>query len=193
MWPTALWVQQSSERCGCVFKLAQTGNWAVGNCFALSLRLLQKSYWHTEAFYNAYSYTGYYRKVIDTEKYRLLQKSYGIVTVPCKRQCSQKHLGREGRIILVWSQRTPPEWGLLADFSVQSSASWHQLYLGRSEVLLSVYKCQPRSWHVQYPWPEKKASAALFKLHALIHRITEVGRYLWRSPSPSPTAQSRVI
>lgn len=32
--------------------------------------------WRTEVFYNAYSYTGYYRKVIDIEKYRLLQKSY---------------------------------------------------------------------------------------------------------------------
>lgn len=62
--PTALWVQQPSERHGCVFKLTQTGDWAVGKCFSLSLQLLQESYWHPEIFYNACSLYG------------LLQKSY---------------------------------------------------------------------------------------------------------------------
>lgn len=118
-----------------------------------------------------YRNIGNYRKVI------------GIVTVPCKcvkwQVTVSTEASGEGRqnYSLVWSQRTPPRWGLLADFSVQSSASWHQLYLGRSEVLLSVCKSQLRSWNMQYPLPEKKASTVPFKLHALIQGTAEVGSH----------------
>lgn len=114
-----------------------------------------------------YRNIGNYRKVI------------GIITVPHKSGKWQVTVSTEASgerrqsCSLVWRHR----WGRLADFSVQSSASWHQLYLGRSEVLLSVYKSRPRGWNMQYPLPEKKASTVPLKLHALIHGTTEVGSH----------------
>lgn len=88
MGPTALWVQQPSERHGWVSKLTQTGTFTVGKCLSLSLQLLQESYWHPEIFYNACSLYGHYRKVIV------------IVTVACKRHCPQ-NIGKESRIIFL--------------------------------------------------------------------------------------------
>lgn len=99
-WPTALGVQQSSERCGCVFKFTQTGDWAVGKCFSLSLQLLQESYWHPEM----------------TEK--LLALSLCLVEYGVHRTFVE---GKQN-YSPAWSQCTPPKWRLLADlrYSCQS-------------------------------------------------------------------------
>lgn len=133
-WPTALWVQQSSERCGCVFKLTRTGDWAVGKCFSTS------------------AITG---KLLASRNDR---KVIGIVTVPCRIWCPQNICGRKAELFSCMESVYSSQMKTAGRPQVQLSVSWQQLYLGSSEVLLWVYKWQPRSWHMQYPWQKKKAN-----------------------------------